>query len=235
MATENGNSALATSMTDLMTSLAVIFILLLVASLNNAQQESENTRNTILQKLLERLQTEVDVYKGQGFEIKNDPKDPLGLIVVVPDGLLNFAVNRSDIPPPGVEFLDKIVPKMASTLCSDEFRKEMESIVIEGHTDSTGSNELNLPLSQERSLRVVQESLRTLVAQPGETAPRNQSCFLELLSATGRGSVEPMLDKNGREDFNRSRRVIFKIRVRSLERRIVTEVIGNGISQDAGK
>jgi outer membrane protein OmpA-like peptidoglycan-associated protein len=223
MATENGNSALSTSMTDLMTSLAVIFILLLVASLNNAQQEGETTRNTILQKLLERLQTEVDQYRGQGFEIKNDPKDPLGLIVVVPDGLLNFEVNRADIPRPGIEFLQTIIPKMASTLCSEEFRKEMESIVIEGHTDITGNDEVNLPLSQARSMQVVQQSLQALAAQ-------NRSCFLELLSATGRGSVDPIKDQDGKVDLNRSRRVIFKIRVRSLERRIVTEIIGNGDS-----
>ena len=230
MAMENGNSALSSSMTDLMTSLAVIFILLLVATLNNAQQEGETTRNAILQKLLERLQAEVDEYRERGFEVKNDPKDPLGLIVVVPDGLLNFQVNRSEIPPAGIDFLQKIIPKMAATLCSEEFRQEMESIVIEGHTDSTGSDERNLPLSQERSLRVVQESLRILNA-----GTPDRSCFLELLSATGRGSVDRILDQEGKEDMNRSRRVIFKIRVRSLERRIVKEVIGDGSNSQPAK
>jgi len=221
MAKGNGNSALSTSMTDLMTSLAVIFILLLAASLNNAQQEGENTRNTILQRLSERLQTEVDQYQGQGFEINNDPKDPLGLIVVVPDGLLNFEVNRAEIPPQGIKFLQSIIPKMASTLCSEDFRKEMESIVIEGHTDTTGKDEVNLPLSQARSMKVVQQSLQALAEQ-------NRSCFLELLSATGRGSVDPVKDQIGKVDLNRSRRVVFKIRVRSLERRIINEVFGNG-------
>ncbi|MBL8207017.1 MAG: OmpA family protein [Blastocatellia bacterium] len=230
MAMESGNSALSSSMTDLMTSLAVIFILLLVATLNNAQQEGETTRNAILQKLLERLQAEVDEYKERGFEVKNDPKDPLGLIVVVPDGLLNFQVNRSEIPAGGIEFLQKIIPKMATTLCSEEFRHEMESIVIEGHTDSTGSDERNLPLSQERSLRVVQESLRIL-----NDGSQDRSCFLELLSATGRGSVDRILDQEGKEDLNRSRRVIFKIRVRSLERRIVKEVIGDGNPPEPAK
>ncbi|HEX9002435.1 MAG TPA: OmpA family protein [Blastocatellia bacterium] len=227
MAIENGSSGLASSLTDLMTSLMVIFILLLVATLNNAQQEGETTRNAILKKLQERLSGEVNEYREQGFEIKNDPKDPLGLIVIVPDGLLNFAVNRADIPAAGIEFLQKIVPKMAATLCSEEFRREIESIVIEGHTDSTGSDERNLPLSQERSLRVVQESLRVLAGTTTGDGQLNRGCFLELLSATGRGSVEPVRDQAGQEDFNRSRRVIFKIRVRSLERRIVTEVTGN--------
>ncbi len=235
MAIENGSSSLASSLTDLMTSLMVIFILLLVATLNNAQQEGETTRNAILKKLQERLSGEVNEYREQGFEIKNDPKDPLGLIVIVPDGLLNFAINRADIPAAGVEFLQKIVPKMAVALCSEEFRREIESIVIEGHTDSTGSDERNLQLSQERSLGVVQKSLRVLDGTATGDGQSNRGCFLELLSATGRGSVEPIRDQAGLEDFNRSRRVIFKIRVRSLERRIVTEVTGNGETIDSNK
>jgi outer membrane protein OmpA-like peptidoglycan-associated protein len=226
---ENGNSSLSSSMTDLMTSLAVIFILLLVASLNNAQQEGEDKRTSILQRLLERLQTEE--YKAQGFEIEKDPKDPLGLIILVPEGLLNFGFDSSDIPPSGKEFLQKIIPKMASTLCSDEFRYDMESIVIEGHTDSRGDDEHNLKLSQDRSLQVVQESLRVLTEEKG--------CFLDLLSATGRGEKDLIMikDQNGNEieDRDRSRRVIFKIRVRSIEQRVTEKVIGNESSSGAAK
>jgi hypothetical protein len=37
---DDSGSSLASSLTDLMTSLAVIFILLFVATLNNAQQET---------------------------------------------------------------------------------------------------------------------------------------------------------------------------------------------------
>lgn len=224
---EHEASGLSSSLTDLMTSLAVIFILLLVASLNNAQQEGEMTRNAILLKLQEKLEIELREFKEQGFEVKNDPKDPLGLIVVVPEGLLNFEVNKSDIPRPGVEFLTKIIPKMASTMCSDDFRGEIDSIIVEGHTDSTGTDDLNLPLSQARSMSVVRESLAVLGANAA-TDPNGASyraCFLDLLSATGRGSVEPVRDANGDEDRGRSRRVVFKIRVRSIEKRMLERFV----------
>src|ERR1700754_589578 len=108
MANENTESGLSSSMTDLMTSLAVIFILLLVASLNNSQQEGETTRNLILAKLKEKMEIELADYKDQGFEVKNDPKDPLSLIVIVPEGLLNFQSGKSDVPEKGIEFLNKI-------------------------------------------------------------------------------------------------------------------------------
>lgn len=220
---DRSGGGISSSMTDLMTSLAVIFILLLVASLNNAQQEGEQTRNNILLKLQEKLSKELAEYKDQGFQLTQDPKDPLGLIIVVPEGLLNFEVNRADIPAPGVEFLSRITPKLSETVCSDEFRPEMNSIVIEGHTDRTGTDELNLPLSQARSMSVVSESLQIL--------KRNQSvsrlCFLDLVSATGRGSVEPLLDSGGSENFARSRRVVFKIRVRSLEQKVINRTVGS--------
>src|SRR5690348_11057082 len=141
MAMPEGHSGLSSSMTDLMTSLAVIFILLLVAQLNNVQQEGRQTRDNILLKLQEKLSKELVEYREEGFELTNDPKDPLGLILVVPEGLLNFAVNRADIPQPGVTFLQRVAPKLAETVCSEEFRPDMNSIVVEGHTDSTGTDE----------------------------------------------------------------------------------------------
>lgn len=227
MAADSGGSGLSSSMTDLMTSLAVIFILLLVASLNNTQQEGEQTRNDILLKLQEKLSKELVEYKDQGFQLTNDPKDPLGLIIVVPEGLLNFAVNRADIPPAGVEFLNRITPKLADTLCSEEFRPEMNSMVIEGHTDSTGADETNLPLSQARSMAVVAESLKILKTAEAGSISNNRRCFLDLVSATGRGSVEPLIDEGGGENLARSRRVVFKIRVRSLEQKVVNKTVGS--------
>jgi hypothetical protein len=70
-------------------------------------------------------------------------------------------------------------------------------------------------------MAVVQESLRVLsgLGEPAPSASSLRACFLTFLSASGRGSSEPMLDADGKEDKMRSRRVVFKIRVRSLEQR----------------
>ena len=51
MAAEHEGSGLASSLTDLMTSLAVIFILLLVAMLNNQRQQAEGTKSLVLSRL----------------------------------------------------------------------------------------------------------------------------------------------------------------------------------------
>jgi hypothetical protein len=46
------------------------------------------------------------------------------------------------------------------------------------------------------------------------------------LSASGRGSAELVMDRAGEEDAASSRRVVFKIRVRSLEQKPLLEVLG---------
>ncbi len=225
MATDN-NSGLSSSMTDLMTSLAVIFILLLVATMNNKQQEVRQSRENILAKLRETLNQELVEYKG--LELKDDKDDPLSLIVVVPEGLLNFPVNKADIPDQGLVFLQRITPKLAETLCSGEFRQEVSSIVVEGHADKSGGDEINLPLSQQRSMSVVRETLGILGkadAQKTDNEQITRPCFLDLVSATGRGSVDPYRDDNGTEDSAKSRRVVFKIRVRSHEEKVVNKAV----------
>jgi outer membrane protein OmpA-like peptidoglycan-associated protein len=235
MATEESTSGLSSSFTDLMTSLAVIFILLLVALVNNKQRELEVARaetdrtqreleaalaaSTLTRKeVLEKLRQELAELAGRGVEVKEDEKDPLGLLVVIPEGLLRFAVDRKDIPVMGVDFLREFIPRLAVGACA--FREDLSSILVEGHTDSTAEDEHNLKLSQERSMEVVRQSLVTLKRWPSEAQPREdiQACFLDLLSASGRGERELFL-VDGHEDRDRSRRVVFKIRVRSFEQR----------------
>ena len=214
----NGSGSLSSSLTDLMTSLMVIFVLLLVATLNNASAKGENTRNLMLEKLRKDLQQ----FAVSGVTVEKDPRDPLGLLVLVPERFFNFAVDKSDIPAGGSEFLESFAPRLAATACTDLYKSEISSIVVEGHTDSTGTDEHNLKLSQERSLRVVQKTLDIL----GRQGPEERTCFVDFLSANGRGSREPILDANGKEDKDRSRRVVFKIRVRSLEQRELRKILG---------
>lgn len=249
MAVPSEQGGLGSSMTDLMTSLAVIFILLLVASHNNKQQlldvshqqldetrsrfeaaqqeliQAQQQTRVTRQNILLTLRRQLNIFAAQGVRAEADPRDPLGLLVLVPEGLLEFAVGRATIPSGGMEFLHLFTPKLATTICSETFKNEISTIVIEGHTDSSGSDAINLPLSQARSMAVAQESLGLLSPDPGL-----RGCFLSFLSATGRGSSEPVFDTSGAEDKARSRRVVFKIRVRSLEQRRLEKVIRGDLS-----
>jgi outer membrane protein OmpA-like peptidoglycan-associated protein len=214
MATGHEGSGLASSLTDLMTSLAVIFILLLVAMLNNQRQEAEGTKSLVLSK----LETALEKFREQGVVVQSDPKDPLVLLVIVPEDLLKFAQGKSEIPATGFNFLETFVPKFVSTACSTELRQGISSIVVEGHASSEGRESENLSLSQRRSMAVIEQTLVVLDGSNRPEALEDHKCFLSLISATGRGSAEPVY-VNGEEDRPHSRRVVFKIRIKSLEER----------------
>jgi outer membrane protein OmpA-like peptidoglycan-associated protein len=214
MAAEHEGSGLASSLTDLMTSLAVIFILLLVAMLNNQRQQAAGTKSLVLS----RLQLALEKFREQGVIVKSDPKDPLVLLVIVPEDLLKFEKGKSDIPAPGFAFLETFAPKFVSTACSTEIREGISSIVVEGHASTEGKESDNLSLSQRRSMAVVQQSLAVLDGSNRPDGPQDHKCFVSLISATGRGSAEPVY-VNGEEDRPHSRRVVFKIRIKSLEER----------------
>lgn len=206
------DKGMSSSFTDLMTSLAVIFILLFCASLNNAQQEGQTTRNSVLAEMQKALK---DFVSG-GIEVKSDPKDPLGLLILVPEDLLAFKFDHADISPSGESFLKAFIPKLSRIVCLPQFSNEIHSIVVEGHTDSSGTARHNWDLSQKRSMSVVRASLNIL---DQNSAREEKAAFLQLLSASGRGSADLIMGSSGEENPSSSRRVVFKLRFRSIEQK----------------
>lgn len=216
---DQGNSDhLNSSLTDLMTSLMVIFILLLLVFVNRTAGKDA----AIADVLLKRLRHDMI---PQGFNentIKPDPRDRNAILVIVPDRLMNFETGQSTLRPEGEQFLKSYIPSFATVLCNDQFRSNIESIVVEGHTDrhpyagrtADESQNLNLKLSQDRSMEVVKNALTDLDGLGPERA-----CFLEKLSASGRGEQEP------EKTDDDSRRVILKIRVKAVEPQVVKAAI----------
>jgi flagellar motor protein MotB len=200
-----GSDHLAYSFTDLMTSLMIIFVLLLVAFLNNQASASHVATQKVLSDLTQQLTD------SRKLEIAKDPKDPNTVMVSLPGDLLTFETNRYNLKPEGENFLKARIPELARTLCGG-YRSHIESVVVEGHSDQLRyagttpeeSQNLNLKLSQDRSMEVAKKSLEALSDDPA-----TRECLMERLSATGRGEQDP------KETNELSRRVVFKIRVNS--------------------
>ena len=210
MEEQNSSDHLNSSLTDLMTSLMVIFILLLLVFVHRTASKDAAVTDILLKKLRQDL-------IPQGFSektIRPDPRDRNAILVIVPDRLMNFETGKSGLGPEGQEFLKSYIPKFAGVLCSEEFRASIESIVVEGHTDThpyvgrtaEESQNLNLKLSQDRSMEVVKNTLADLTGLEARRA-----CFLEKLSASGRGEQEQEATPE------ESRRVILKIRVKASD------------------
>jgi chemotaxis protein MotB len=193
--------------------------------MNNAFEEGQSTRI----KVLEKLQQQLKEFVEKGVKVESDPNDPLALLILVPEGLLEFQLDQYNIPPRGIEFLHSFIPKLTDTIYHQEFRNDISSVVVEGHTDSWGPNAHNLKLSQSRSMAVVGKCLNILESLEDSLSNDHAKMdyFLRVLSASGRGKQDPIMMADGTEDHQQSRRVVFKIRVRSFEEKTIEKRLSN--------
>lgn len=214
---ETGAHTITMGITDLMTSLAVIFILLLTVYINNFYDVG-NQADEIKENVKEELR---EHFKKFNLILEDDPNDPLVLLVVVPEDLLNFEIQSATLSSHAETFLRDAMPVFAQALCGT-LRQYIDSVIIEGHTDDTGTEEYNLKLSQERSFSVMSRAAKEIKDLQGLF---DYQCFQKMTSASGRGEQDPIKHDYGYVDRSKSRRVIFKIRIRSAEQRGITQAI----------
>jgi len=206
-----------------MTSLAVIFILLFSAYVTKVSETEAQTKVSVPDSVPEvrvaKTMTEDirgalrDHFQRFDLSLDADPTDPNVVRIVVPDALLNFEFGKGTLSAVADQFLVDAMPTYAALLCG-AMRDRIDSLVIEGHTDDRGSDIYNLKLSQERSLNVMVKGLEVIK----DSAPWAYRCFHEKTSASGRGRQDLVLDQSRGLDREKSRRVVFKIRLRSTDK-----------------
>lgn len=197
----DSTSSLTNGFIDLMTSLVVIFILLLAAYVTRVDEGGAKP-----------IPSSTAVEPKPSIEPPRatlETRGPSVLTVVVPETVLNFELGRSRLMPTAERFLYEAMPHYATIVCGAG-TQEVEAFVIEGHTDDLGDDVLNLKLSQERSLAVLTKSLEVI----REKLPWAYECFLQKASATGRGRQDLLRGVEGEPDRDNSRRVIFKIHLK---------------------
>jgi outer membrane protein OmpA-like peptidoglycan-associated protein len=247
MSTED--SSLSSSLTDLMTSLMVVFILLLVSEagkqkaealkLEETEQKLEDARNneerflrTDMNRLNEvkaRLQEFATQLDSLGLRIEESPSDPFTLLIIMPERSLNFEFNSAELSDQAQVALARFTGPFIELLAHDERVKgQIESLVIEGHTDHRVSPESpfrNHELSQARSLQV----LTYMLSQVRQLATNANPSFLDefdhMSSASGRADNDCPADSVSEEQRRHCRKVTFKLRIRSESSRMIGEKI----------
>lgn len=198
----DGSAVVTSGVADLMTSLAVIFILLLVAYVTRVQDKHVDPAGDRVRPT--DMAPSVDA-RHPSLEAKR----PSVHTITVPDAAINFEFGKSRLLPAAETFLAEAMPHYASIACGPT-EQEVEAFVIEGYTDDLGDDIRNLKLSQERSFAVLAKSLDVI----REKLPWAYECFLQKATANGRGEQNLLRDEVGQPDRDKSRRVIFKIHMR---------------------
>ncbi len=135
--------------------------------------------------------------------------DPASGAIALESDVL-FSTGEYDLTEQGKQFIDEFLPVYLDVLFSDEYSDYVSEIIIEGHTDSLGGYISNLQLSQRRALAVASYVLAD--GYQGISAGQKQA-LRQVVTANGRSFSDPVLDANGREDMDASRRVVFKFRL----------------------
>lgn len=130
------------------------------------------------------------------------------------DSSIMFDYDSADLSAQGKLTLSEFLPKYFDVVLSDRFIDYVSEIIIEGHTDTSGTYEYNLDLSQARA-----ESVANYCLGQGQTIfnstmlPRVRS----LVSVAGRSWSNPILNADGTVDQESSRRVEIKFRLSDEE------------------
>ncbi len=127
------------------------------------------------------------------------------------DSAVFFETGSAEIRQEGKDLLDRFIPVYLDVLLRDQYSDYLGEIIIEGHTDSKGSYESNLKLSQNRALQVALYCLK-MPTLTGEQKAQLQ----KILTAKGR-SYADLIYVDGVEDADASRRVEFKFSLKDSE------------------
>ena len=141
--------------------------------------------------------------------------DPNTGDIMIHSNMLTFETNSAELTASSKAFLDRFIPVYLEVLLRPEYEGYLGTIIIEGHTDSSGSYERNMELSQERALAVL---LYIRDMYKGDSV--TQARLDQILVCTGKGYSDPIYyTYGGREyiDNDASRRVEFKFSLRDAE------------------
>ena len=212
-------------LSDLMTGLMVIFLLIAVMYMLKVEADTDRIRNIAIayNEIRDGLYVDLhnefnsDLIRWHAQLIKSD----LTIRFTEPEVL--FATGSSDLKPEFKAILSDFFPRYVRILTSPKYRSSVAEIRIEGHTSSDWTGQTspqdayfhNMELSQART----RSTLSYVLGLP--SVERDRAWLTRYLTANGLSSSRPILDANRHEDAERSRRVEFRVRT-DAENRIAT-------------
>lgn len=201
------------TMTDLMTGLVLVFIVLFFYTYINSHYQAfqqdmakENASKTLQQSL-----------KNQSIEAT---VDPVSGIVKISD-LELFEVNSYKLSAKGKAYLDKFAPAYLNSIFTNDYlNKNIDKIIIQGHTDSQTykgkyTQDEQYMKNMELSLNRAYEVANYITNTPYNK--NNGNRLRKMIIVEGASFSEPVLI-GGKEDFAKSRRVELKITLKNSKK-----------------
>ena len=193
----------------------------------NQQQETLNQQKETMNQQQERLDRIIGVKSNLIEDLKKAFADTDLKVSVDPqtgaitfDSSILFDLNMYDLKPSGEEFLKAFLPRYLNVLLQDEYKSYISEIIIEGHTDTSGTYMNNLKLSQERALSVAAFCLKD---DTSILSSEDKESLRSIVTANGKSFSNPIYNSDGSVNPEASRRVEFKFRLKDED--MVNEMI----------
>lgn len=182
-------------------------------ALLDLQQEKLDKLVGVRTAIIEELLTALRASNITGANV-----DDSGAIVFSSE--MMFSLGSAQLNGTGKEFLNSFLPNYLRVLMSDEYAQYVSQIIIEGHTDTTGSFMTNVELSQERALSV----LRYIMSNEFTGISAGEKARLQdVVTTNGRAYSDPIYNADGTVNMSASRRVVIKFRLNDED--MVTEML----------
>lgn len=212
------------AVSDLMSGLMIVFLLISVMYLVIVEQKNEEIERVVV--LYEDLREEL--YKDLYAEFEQDlPRwgaqldEDLRLRFTNTD--LLFELGESSLRNEFAAIIDDFFPRYLTILSSDQYRDEIKEVRIEGHTSSAWSQAEDSDEAYMRNMALSQARTRSALGYiiDLEAVSHEKQWLRERLTANGLSSSQLITRGDGSEDEDRSRRVEFVV-VTDAETRLST-------------
>jgi len=212
------------AVSDLMGGLMMVFLLISVIYMVQLQIESRKIKDVVI--LYDHLRTQLyndleaefhEDLPRWGAELNRD------LSLRFYDTEVLFAHGDDSLNPAFKVILDDFFPRYVRIITSDKYRNDILEVRIEGHTSSDWGLTTELDEAYIKNMALSQARTRTALAYVLNLQPvtQNKPWLTRHLTANGLSSSKLVLNGQGIEDPERSRRVEFRLRT-DAESRIAT-------------
>ena len=137
------------------------------------------------------------------------------------DSSIMYDFNSANLSADGQTTLTDFLPKYFDVVLSEDYIGYISEIIIEGHTDTTGTYEYNLELSQSRAESVAAYCLGEMQTM---FSPAQLDQIRSLVSVAGRSWSSPIYNADGTVNEEASRRVEIKFRLSDEE--MISQMLG---------
>jgi len=178
--------------------------------------------------LLQDIRTQL---AGEGLSVQID--EASGVLRLNEDAV-RFAPNRADLVDRNKDnvgriarVLERILPKYLrcrnreTVACSSSEAATLDTLFIEGHTDTTGTDDDNWVLSAERSVN----TFRELVAVSPSLRSLRNSSKEEVFSVSGYSSTRPIDPRAAPQAWDRNRRIDLRFVMENDARRHLERIL----------